>query len=111
MAEQMNLPLARAARDAGLLAVTDANVTWLAKALVLLALMRQEHAEATGEMMRAWLLKRGLEQPSSSHAWGALVRCAMTRGVIADTGRVMSMATVKSHARRTPVWRFTQGAS
>src|SRR5262245_19082287 len=94
------------ARDEALVAVAERNLPWLDRALWLLRNMKESHPEATGEMMRLWLLKIGLSEPSSPHAWGSLTRVAAMRGIIEDTGRVMNMSTVKSHARRTPVWRF-----
>lgn len=105
---QQSLPLAREARDAGIAQTSASNESWLERALAKLPAMKAAgHITATGEGMRVWLLTEGkLEQPKSVHAWGALVRTAMKRNLISDTGRVVQMFTEKSHARRTPLWEI-----
>lgn len=104
---QPNLFEARAARDEGLTRTTIKNRDWMFRALELLRKMKLDnYLEATGEEMRHWLLTRGLSAPSSANTWGALTRHAVRQGIIADTQRIKQMVAVKSHARRTPIWRF-----
>jgi hypothetical protein len=98
---------ARAARDEGIRLSRKKNSEWLVKALHMLRGMKHEHSEVTGEEMRVWLLANGLPAPSTPHAWGMLTRTAMKGGMLLDTGRQKQMWTEKSHARRTPIWRFT----
>jgi hypothetical protein len=104
---QQSLWSARAARDAGIEQTRTKNAEWMERALQMLPAMRHEGCVlTTGEGMRIWLLLKGLEEPSSPNAWGAMVRLAMSRGLIRDTGRVVQMVTEKSHARRTPLWEI-----
>ena len=104
---QTSLFDARQARDIGLERTRCVNTEWMAKALACLPLMKQDgHVAATGEGMRIWLTAGGLPAPTSAHAWGSLVRTAMKRGIIKDTGRVVQMFTAKSHARRTQLWEI-----
>lgn len=94
------------ARDDGIARTSSKNSAWLVSALEMLPQMKSAMHEATGEEMRIWLRANGLPEPTSPHAWGAMTRTAYTRGIIEDTGRVKHMWTEKSHARRTPIWRF-----
>jgi hypothetical protein len=103
---QESLFEARAARDAGIEKVRSKNSEWLELALKSLPLMKKDHDTTTGEGIRIWLLSRGLEAPTNVHAWGMLVRTAMKRGLLKDTGRMGQMFTEKSHARRTPLWEI-----
>jgi hypothetical protein len=96
----------RSERDLGIVRITSNNRTWMQSALAMLPAMKAEYSEATGEDMRAWLLGNGLHKPTKPNAWGALTRSAIRLGIIADTGRVGQMAATRSHARRTPLWRF-----
>jgi hypothetical protein len=97
---------ARKARDAGIARTTSKNSAWMSKAMELLPHMKRDHQQTTGEFIRMWLTMKGLEAPTSPHAWGALTSHAVKAGILKDTGRVMQMTTEKSHARRTPVWEF-----
>lgn len=102
----MNLDAARVARDAGIAKVMSVNLTWSDRAMELLRVMREDHREVTGEIVRLWLRNAGLEEPSAPHAWGGLIRGAVKRGLLMDTGRQTQMTAERSHARRTPIWRF-----
>jgi hypothetical protein len=105
---QRSLFDARAERDLGLARIERKNLDWMTHAMQLLPQMRGYYDEVTGEEMRVWLLGQGLPPPSKPNAWGALTRTAITRGLLTDTGRVSNMRVKQSHARRTPVWRFTE---
>jgi hypothetical protein len=97
---------ARVGRDEGIATVTENNLPWHDRALALLQRLAGSGREMTGEEMRLWLIEQGLESPAAPHAWGALTRHACTSGLLEDTGTVRQMAEIKSHARRSPVWRF-----
>mgnify|MGYP001580413892 CR=1 FL=1 len=101
-----NIVESREARDAAIAIVILNNSSWVERALAAMPFMRHEFPETSGEGLRIWLLSNGLEEPLSPHAWGALTRTAMKRGILVDTGRMTQMNTKKSHARRTPLWRF-----
>jgi len=97
---------ARAARDDGVAKTSAKNSEWMERALDLVTSMKGSLEEFTGEMLRMKLRAAGLSDPSKPHAWGALTITLVKKGVIVDTGKVSQMFTEKSHARRTPVWRF-----
>lgn len=97
---------ARLTRNEGIERVRAKNREWMHLGSRLLGEMKLERAEATGEQMRIWLRSKGLGEPSSAHAWGALTLTAVRRGVLIDTGRSEQMWAKRSHARRTPIWRF-----
>lgn len=104
---QANLFDARQARDEGIAKTASKNESWLERAISMLPAMKKEYSYVTGvtgEAVRVWMLAHGLPHPSSQHAWGMLMRVAMKRGLIRDTGRQTQMITERSHARRTPLW-------
>lgn len=105
---QFNLFESRQQRDLGIARVAYKNHPWIERGTALLRGMAADHAEATGEEMRVWLLAHGLEAPTRPHAWGALTRTAALAGIISDSGRYKQMKIKQSHARRTPVWRFNR---
>lgn len=81
------------------------NKSWMERALSVIA---NTSGEATGEQIRMQV--EPLAGPPHHHnAWGALVRTATARGLIEFAGRYENMRTPKSHARRTPVYRFRHG--
>lgn len=103
---QHSLFEARQARDEGIEKVRSKNSEWLERALEWLPGMKAEgHESVTGEGIRIWMHGRGLPDPTNAHAWGMLVRTAVKRGLLVDTGRQTQMFTKKSHARRTPLWK------
>lgn len=99
---------ARVARDDALARVHVANAVWMNGARYWLRIMGEQNAgrEVTGEMIRLYIGARLNLQPKSPHAWGALIISAVKSGALVDTGRSTRMTAEKSHARRTPVWRF-----
>ena len=101
-----DLFIARQQRDVGIAKTAHKNESWLERCLAKLPQMRLYNAFTTGEQLRVWMLESGIENPTSQHAWGALIRTAMKRGLLRDTGRVAQMTTEKSHARRTPLWEI-----
>lgn len=102
---QSELDFGRALRDAGIAATSAANRDWLGAAMNACLAERVPGAEFIGEDLRALCIARGVE-PRAPQAWGALVRTLATRGLILDTGRSEQMRDGRSHARRSPVWRW-----
>lgn len=100
-----SLPLGRAARDKGIASSSRRNSAWLESALAAVARLPRGMA-VTGEDIRT-ILGPSLPAPASPHAWGALVRTAVLRDLLEDTGKVVQMTDARSHARRTPLWRRT----
>jgi hypothetical protein len=45
----------------------------------------------------------------SPYVWGSLVKNAMKEGLIAETGKLTAMRSVKSHGRRTMIYQKTKG--
>jgi hypothetical protein len=64
------------------------------------------HQVMTGEDMKIWLLRHGLEEPTDHNAWGALVKHLSEAKLIKDTGQTSLGTTKQSHGRRLPIWRF-----
>lgn len=96
---------AKLARDAALSQVTDNAGTWMDSALAQLNLLRREMSEFTGEQIRIEIAD-AIGPPHHHNAWGALIMVAVNRKIIYATGAYEAMKTTKSHARRTPVYRW-----
>lgn len=60
--------------------------------------------EFTMDDFRTYAEARGLCQPASLNAWGALPRSAVARGMIRATGEYAKAARVEARARRVAVW-------
>jgi|SRR4029077_6340152 len=104
MNSQYELFEAKAARDQALTQVSENAADWMTVAFNLL-LRIEGGIDLTGEMVRNRLLWMGCPQPHHHNAWGALIRTAVVRGALTDTGRMAHMENVRSHARRTPVYQ------
>lgn len=61
--------------------------------------------EFTGEQIKLSVLEMGLEPPEHHNAWGSVIKMALKRGMLEPTGEYRNTETVRSHARRTPVYR------
>jgi hypothetical protein len=103
---------ARAARDKALAKVmANAGQDWQDRALRGLRLYAQTHREFIAEDFRLrWITFDGYQQPHHHNAWGALFRIAAQQGWLEMTNTIRSMSTVRSHARKSPVWRYKEGA-
>jgi hypothetical protein len=102
---QFDLFGGRAERDAALARVSaNAGNDWMAAAFACLLRLERD-LDHTGESIRTQLMAMGCPPPHHHNAWGALIRCGITRGVLVDTGRYSQMESRRSHARRTPVYR------
>lgn len=99
------LECGRFERDKGIRQVTDHNQSWHDGALKALEKLRGTGKTMTGEQMRFWLAGE-VGFPKHPNAWGALINAAVKVGLIQDTGDQSQMTATRSHARRTPVWRF-----
>lgn len=96
---------AKAARDRALDQVLKhAGSLWVEQGLDIIS--RMQAGRATGESLRRAMLDIGLHPPHHSNAWGALIRTAVKRGLLAPTGTWQPMATKSSHARQTPVYQI-----
>ena len=91
-------------RDNAIAKVSGNNEDWMTMAL---SLMRRHpvNIEVTGEEIRIWLIKNGLDAPKHHNAWGAFINSAVNAGMLVATGKVRKMKLPKSHARQTLVWR------
>lgn len=102
--DQFSLFEGRAARAEALTQVEDNSGDWMTRAYRAL-LTIEPGTELTGEDVRRHITDGGCSAPHHPNAWGALIRVAVVRGALSDTGRMTQMKAVKSHARRTPVYR------
>jgi hypothetical protein len=95
----------RAARDAGISAAADN--AFMADARDILVRSRADLPPLfLSEDLRLLVSARGCV-PQSAHAWGALTRWLIATGVIEATGRWLPMRDVRSHARKSPEYRWT----
>jgi|GEM_PF-1538725 hypothetical protein len=58
------------------------------------------------EQAKAYAIAKGLEEPPSANAWGAVCLTMSRRGIIVKTGQYANSAGVRSHARANPLWRL-----
>lgn len=100
------------ARDEGMQRVADNNTEWIALALFELdQLSRGKHEWSNldygfiGEDLREMLAPK-IGKPSTPHCYGALVRMALKRGLLEETGTLRPMKNIGSHARRSMVYRW-----
>jgi hypothetical protein len=98
-------PEARAARDKALKKVmANAGQEWQTLALYHLRLFAQIRKDFIAEEFRLYMDPH--YSPHHHNAWGALFRIAAQQGWLEMTNTIRSMSTVRSHARKSPVWRY-----
>lgn len=94
---------ASAARDAGLAKTAKRNPDFMADGLE--AIRGLPPDEYQGESIRVLLLaQKAVEPPSSSNAWGALIRAAIREGVLKKTGRWAATREIKTHGHPTEIY-------
>ena len=99
---QLDLFKARAARDEAIARVRGNAGDFVDRALE--ALRLSPTRRMTGEDIRVLLTGWGIV-PHHHNAWGAVVRAGITRGILEETGAYVSMRDIRSHARKTQVYR------
>lgn len=67
-------------------------------------LERLSGTECLAEEMRRVCEDAGVV-PHHHNAWGSLTNQLVKAGILLDTGRLAKSRSVRSHARRQPVWR------
>lgn len=102
---QLDLQVAEAARDRGLSTTTIANLRWIAQALEDLGAFARARGRLTLEEYRSNRAARGLPEPTSHHAWGALAQVAAKRRVLVFTGEYQKARSKRTHAHPVKVWR------
>jgi hypothetical protein len=109
---QLNLDLteSRRRRDAGIKQVKSHNSEWCEAALIYLE--NRQHVfkadypgDVLGEDVRRMLVPL-IGKPTHVNAWGALIRIAVEKGYLLDTGRYTKARSVKAHARTVKVYRW-----
>lgn len=90
------------ARDIALGVVAENSGKWFDVAEGEISKLR--NWEGTGEDLRL-LITPITGEPHKPHAWGALINVAIKRKYLFRTGERRHMATVRSHARMTDVYR------
>jgi hypothetical protein len=104
-------------RDEGMRIVAANNEEWLRLALIELEQMSRSSSDwenmehgFIGEDIRNMLIPR-IGRPTTPHCYGAMIRIALQRGLIEETGKLRAMKDVNSHARRSMVYRWTVQAA
>lgn len=100
MLDQPDLFEARTARNLALEQVSENSGTFSEQVLCVIARLPRG-SRHTGETIRLHCQTLGIN-PHHHNAWGAVINSAKRRGLLTDTGRMVSMTTKKSHARKTP---------
>jgi hypothetical protein len=72
-----------------------------AKAVIL---QRLSGTECLAEEFRRVCEEAGV-RPHHHNAWGSLTNQLVKAGILMDTGRLGKSTSVRSHARRQPIWR------
>ena len=103
--QQLDLFGGRAARDEGIARVTDHGGDWMDVAFGYLVQFTLPGCDHTGESIRLQLIAAGCPPPHHHNAWGALIRQAVVKRILTDTGRHSWAKGTKSHARRIIVYR------
>lgn len=111
MTDLIDLMQARSERDKAIQKVSLNNNSFMDRAIqqlrywVDIGNARQMIDEFTGEDMRIWLQAVDIV-PAHPNAWGALISTAVKRKIIVGTEKYVSMKSIKSHARKTQLYRW-----
>jgi hypothetical protein len=89
-------------RDQALFQVAENSGSWMDLALQCVDCLVPK--EYTGEDIRL-IVERIIGKPHHHNAWGAVIRTSLKRNYIVATGEYRAMKIIKSHARKTPVYR------
>ena len=118
MSEQPSLldwkPPAEVLRDSALAQVRANNDEWFSLAMIELEEIARQGSRTwanietfTGETIRQ-MLAPTVGHPKSPNAWGSLIMHAVRKKLIEPTGDYVKMRMERSHARRTPVYRWVR---
>lgn len=94
---------AKAARDAGIKSVASNSGKWIDQAKAL-ARALPSGWEGTGEDLRVQLMLGGLVAAHHHNVWGALINGMVRDNTFFQIG-TKQMRTLRSHARKTPLYR------
>lgn len=100
--KQLDLEDAIKERDAALASVAANAGSWMERGLEAIGALPKSFT-GTAEEIR---LEIKVPPPHHHNAWGALIRVAVKRGLLAEIG-MGQMKTKRSHARRTPLYLRT----
>lgn len=93
-----------AARDHGIATVArNAGTAFMEQAKAVI-LERLSGTECLAEEMRRVCEEAGV-MPHHHNAWGSLTNQLVKAGILIDTGRLGKSTSLRSHARRQPIWR------
>lgn len=93
-----------AARDHGIALVAQHAGVAFREAAQAVILDRLSGCEVLAEEMRRVCEEAGIK-PHHHNAWGSLTNQLVKAGVLIDTGRLAKSTSVRSHARRQPIWK------
>jgi len=102
--QQTDMFTAKEAKTNALQRVADNSWPWIDRAKNRM-LVLSSRREWTGEDIRL-AIEEQIGKPHHHNAWGALISSAIRDKLIIPTGKYVAMRTVKSHARKTPVYRI-----
>lgn len=96
-------------RDRALKTVADNSGDWMGLALIALRnsipVPDVNREEFTVEDIKRWIVPM-VGKPHSHNAYGALMRAAMLQNIIEDTGKWTRSKSLKSKARKIPIYRW-----
>ena len=93
-----------ASRDHAIATVGRNAGTEFMEAAKAVILDRLSGTECLAEEMRRVCEEAGVV-PHHHNAWGSLTNQLVKVGILIDTGRLGKSTSVRSHARRQPIWR------
>lgn len=84
--------------------MVDRDPSWIARTVAVIARLIEERSEITADEVREAARAAGIPEPTHRNAWGAAMRTAAGRGLIARTDRVRASRRAAAHAHLNPVW-------
>jgi hypothetical protein len=98
-----------ARRNKGMAKVEEHNPDWLTRSVAFVGhFVTPEMGGFIGEDIRE-LVSKHVGYPTHHNAWGTLVRQLLKLKLIEPTGELRAMRDPRSHARKTMVYRRTDG--
>lgn len=97
-----DLQRAKAERDAGIELTAEANYDFMFEATAVIEEIAAGE-RVTGETIRKRCEEYGI-RPKTPKTWGALTMHAISRGLLARTGKYVTPRDVKSHACKKPLY-------
>jgi len=91
-------------RDNGIALVTGNNLSFVSEVLIFILFNIPYDWLGPFEEIRRLATNSGIEPPEHPNAWGAVSSRAIKLGLIVNANKQVGMKSIKSHARKTPVY-------